>query len=131
MFSLREDTVLDPFLGTATTTVAAMATGRNSIGIEIDKPKLGARAKYERHRVYGHPARQARGLQKGIHVKAVKVELIRDYTKRGYSANKIQRELKAQGKGMRRKEVLKYVRQFKGKQLKKDSSKYARKKYRK
>ncbi len=36
MFSLREDTVLDPFLGTGTTTIAAMATGRNSIGVEID-----------------------------------------------------------------------------------------------
>jgi modification methylase len=36
MFSLRQDTVLDPFLGTGTTTVAAIATGRNSIGIEID-----------------------------------------------------------------------------------------------
>ena len=36
MFSIREDTVLDPFLGTGTTTAAAMATGRNSIGIEID-----------------------------------------------------------------------------------------------
>lgn len=36
MFSLREDTVLDPFLGTGTTTMAAMATGRNSIGFEID-----------------------------------------------------------------------------------------------
>lgn len=36
MFSLKEDTVLDPFLGTGTTTMAAMATGRNSIGIEID-----------------------------------------------------------------------------------------------
>lgn len=37
MFSLRNDTVLDPFLGTGTTTLAAMAIGRNSIGIEIDK----------------------------------------------------------------------------------------------
>lgn len=36
MFSLREDTVLDPFLGTGTTTMAAMATARNSIGYEID-----------------------------------------------------------------------------------------------
>jgi len=36
MFSLREDTVLDPFLGTGTTTAASMATGRNSIGFEID-----------------------------------------------------------------------------------------------
>lgn len=36
MFSLREDTVLDPFLGTGTTAAAAMATARNSIGFEID-----------------------------------------------------------------------------------------------
>lgn len=36
MLSLKEDTVLDPFLGTGTTTYAAMATGRNSIGFEID-----------------------------------------------------------------------------------------------
>jgi len=37
MFSVKEDTVLDPFLGTGTTMAAAMATGRNSIGVEIDK----------------------------------------------------------------------------------------------
>lgn len=36
MFSLREDIVLDPFLGTGTTTLASMATGRSSVGIEID-----------------------------------------------------------------------------------------------
>ncbi len=36
MYSVLGDTVLDPFLGTGTTTWAAMATGRNSIGIEID-----------------------------------------------------------------------------------------------
>jgi DNA modification methylase len=36
MLSLKEDTVLDPFLGTGTTMVAAMTTGRNSIGFEID-----------------------------------------------------------------------------------------------
>ena len=36
MFSLREDIVLDPFLGTGTTTAAAMATARDSIGFEID-----------------------------------------------------------------------------------------------
>ncbi len=39
MFSLREDIILDPFLGTGTTTLASMATARNSIGIEID-PKF-------------------------------------------------------------------------------------------
>jgi DNA modification methylase len=36
MFSLRGDTVLDPFLGTGTTVAAAIASGRNSVGIEID-----------------------------------------------------------------------------------------------
>ena len=36
MFSFVGDTVLDPFLGTGTTTLAASCFGRNSIGIEID-----------------------------------------------------------------------------------------------
>lgn len=36
MFSFVEDTVLDPFLGTGSTTLAAMRSGRNSIGVEID-----------------------------------------------------------------------------------------------
>ena len=36
MFSFVNDTVLDPFIGTGTTTVAAIRCGRNSIGIEID-----------------------------------------------------------------------------------------------
>ncbi len=37
MFSFVGDTVLDPFLGTGTTTVAAARTGRNSIGFEVDE----------------------------------------------------------------------------------------------
>ncbi len=36
MYSVKGDTVLDPFLGTGTTTAAAIASGRNSIGYEID-----------------------------------------------------------------------------------------------
>ncbi|MBU2550226.1 MAG: site-specific DNA-methyltransferase [Proteobacteria bacterium] len=36
MYSLKGDTVLDPFLGTGTTTAAAIASGRHSIGYEID-----------------------------------------------------------------------------------------------
>jgi DNA modification methylase len=36
MFSFWDDTVLDPFCGTATTMLAAMKCARNSIGIEID-----------------------------------------------------------------------------------------------
>jgi len=37
MFSFVGDTVLDPFLGTGTTTVAAAKTGRNSVGFEVDE----------------------------------------------------------------------------------------------
>lgn len=36
MYSAQGDTVLDPFLGTGTTLFAAMASGRNSVGCEID-----------------------------------------------------------------------------------------------
>jgi DNA modification methylase len=36
MFSFVGDTVLDPFMGTGTTNLAASRWGRNSIGIEID-----------------------------------------------------------------------------------------------
>lgn len=36
MFSFVGDTVLDPFLGTGTTSVAAAAWGRNSLGCEVD-----------------------------------------------------------------------------------------------
>jgi len=36
MFSVRGDTVLDPFVGTGTTVQAAAASNRNSIGVEID-----------------------------------------------------------------------------------------------
>lgn len=37
MYSLYSDTILDPFAGTGTTSLAAIASGRSSIGIEIDR----------------------------------------------------------------------------------------------
>ncbi len=36
MFSIYGDTVLDPFCGTGTTSLAALAAARNSIGVEIE-----------------------------------------------------------------------------------------------
>ena len=36
MFSFVGDTVLDPFMGTGTTSLACAEWGRNSIGIEVD-----------------------------------------------------------------------------------------------
>jgi site-specific DNA-methyltransferase (adenine-specific) len=44
MFSFAGDTILDPFLGTGSTIIAAIRTGRNSIGIEIE-PKYLSLAK--------------------------------------------------------------------------------------
>lgn len=41
MFSFEEDTVLDPFAGSGTTTKAAIETGRNSTGYEINGDFLG------------------------------------------------------------------------------------------
>jgi DNA modification methylase len=40
LFSFAGDTVLDPFVGTGTTNLAAVATGRNSIGNEIEQVYL-------------------------------------------------------------------------------------------
>ncbi len=37
MFSIKGDTVLDPFLGSGTTTLSAIQTERNSVGYEIDE----------------------------------------------------------------------------------------------
>jgi hypothetical protein len=37
MYSVYEDTVLDPFWGTGTTSLAAMVAGRDSIGYELDE----------------------------------------------------------------------------------------------
>ncbi len=36
MYSQEGDTILDPFLGLGTTSIAAMIAGRNSVGVEID-----------------------------------------------------------------------------------------------
>ena len=40
LFSFAGDVVLDPFLGTASTTLAAINTGRNSIGVEVEASYL-------------------------------------------------------------------------------------------
>jgi DNA modification methylase len=42
MFSVYGDTVLDPFWGTGTTTLAALVAGRNSVGYERDPDLVGA-----------------------------------------------------------------------------------------
>src|SRR5438046_9271821 len=57
MFSFTGDTVLDPFFGTATTMVAALKHGRNSIGVELDTEycKIAAsRLMNENSSLFGH-----------------------------------------------------------------------------
>lgn len=56
MFSFADDTVLDPFLGTATTLLAAARCGRNGIGVEIEPQYVKmARSRLERelHDLFG------------------------------------------------------------------------------
>jgi site-specific DNA-methyltransferase (adenine-specific) len=45
LFSFAGDTVLDPFGGTGSTAVAAVATGRNSISVEIEPSYVDAARK--------------------------------------------------------------------------------------
>ncbi len=42
MYTVKNDVVLDPFLGTGTTMFAAMAAGRNSLGFEIERGFLAS-----------------------------------------------------------------------------------------
>ena len=52
MFSFVGDTVLDPFLGSGTTMVAAAKVGRHSIGVEIDDAYAG-QAKERMEKAFG------------------------------------------------------------------------------
>jgi DNA modification methylase len=50
MFSFVGDTVMDPFMGTGTTNVAAARWGRNSVGVELDTKYFAmARARVAEH----------------------------------------------------------------------------------
>jgi 16S rRNA G966 N2-methylase RsmD len=49
MYSVFGDTVLDPFAGTGTTLLAAMAAGRNSAGVELETDFYPAFEKKARH----------------------------------------------------------------------------------
>jgi site-specific DNA-methyltransferase (adenine-specific) len=60
MFSFAGDTVFDPFLGSGSTTLAAIRTGRNSVGNEIEPKYLALarqriKAELARPRLFGAP----------------------------------------------------------------------------
>jgi site-specific DNA-methyltransferase (adenine-specific) len=57
MFSFAGDTVLDPFLGTGTTSLAAIRAGRNSVGVEVEEAYLKMavqRATSETEKLFSH-----------------------------------------------------------------------------
>ena len=57
MYSLQEDTVLDPYLGTGTTSAAALLNGRNSIGYEMHE-ELAPVIRHSLHTIAGMANRQ-------------------------------------------------------------------------
>ena len=68
MFSFAGDTVLDPFLGSGSTAIAAIREGRNSLGNEIDPKYLNlamqnALREINENRLFG--ATEARIEQRG------------------------------------------------------------------
>jgi hypothetical protein len=71
-----------------------------------------------------------RKWRRKIRVSKVK-KSVKWYVNRKYSANKIQRRLKKRGIGIRRKTLLRYVREAKGKSVKANREKYTPKKFRK
>jgi modification methylase len=83
MFSVYGDTVLDPFAGTGTTLAAALASGRNSVGVERDEslaaatgrrlsrvPEIGnqrAAARLEAHREFIEARRRSGRVPEHLH----------------------------------------------------------------
>ena len=66
MFSFVGDTVLDPFMGTGTTNLAASLWGRNSIGFDID-PGYVSYAEARLRKEHGHLFGQAHIEVTGTH----------------------------------------------------------------
>jgi len=67
MFSFVQDTVLDPFMGTGTTNLAAARCGRNSIGLEVDPHYF--------EMAYQRITQETTGLFSQVEVKAMQREM--------------------------------------------------------
>ena len=77
MYSVQDDTVLDPFWGTGTTTRAAMCSRRHSIGVELDpalvadfdpsdvvhESRARARARLDAHRAFVDAREESPGYE--------------------------------------------------------------------
>lgn len=64
MFSFAGDTVLDPFVGTGSTSIAALNTGRNSIGSDIEIAYL--EAAYEKLSTVSNQFRQVGAVRSSV-----------------------------------------------------------------
>jgi DNA modification methylase len=76
MFSIYGDTILDPFWGTGTTTIASMVSGRNSVGYEINSEFL---------ETFKKELNSIKITAQSINTKRVHdhIEFIKEYTKNG------------------------------------------------
>lgn len=69
------------------------------------------------------------GKHRGLNDK--QISIMNDAIRKGYSSNKIQRALRNEGLGIRRKELLRNIREMKMKSPKSNTQKYTPRKYRK
>ncbi len=76
MFSIYGDTVLDPFWGTGTTTIASIVSGRNSVGYEITPEFI---------EIFKNEIKALKTTVQSINTKRIKdhIEFIKEYTKKG------------------------------------------------
>ena len=77
MYSIKFDTVMDPFTGTGTTLEAAALTQRNAIGVEIDKSYQGIISK----RIMG-------AAQKSVKVNQKRIQAHLHFVKKRIESNK-------------------------------------------
>ena len=77
MYSIKFDTVMDPFTGTGTTLEAAALTQRNAIGVEIDKSYQGIISK-----------RIMAAAQKSVKVNQKRIQAHLHFVKKRIESNK-------------------------------------------
>jgi len=77
MFSFVDDLVLDPFLGTGSTTLAAMMSGRHSVGVEIDPKYFRATVRRARDAAAGQLSLLEEGVPPEVLVAASRRDVAR------------------------------------------------------
>lgn len=102
--------------------------------VEMEKMiKARRKRKVRWIKAYGKRVKKRRKaiIKKYKGIGKVRIKALSWYVSRGYSANKIQKRMKERGIGIRRKKLLKIVREMRLKAKKAKAEKYTPKKYRK